>query len=376
MPTTLPSTPSGPSAATGARRRRPVVLLAGLVGAAALVGCQPPTPVVPPPAEASPVEGRPIRLCDPSACLVAWDVVDSDGDGVSDADELAAGTDPHDASSVPGLEVIAELATGRRLPSFEAGRAVFEVMPAEIQAMRAEATANPLAAFPLGAERADALARVGISSKLLAEHGIDPASDGLTLGLGPEPAADAAADGERPGLRVGGIDVQLISADGGVEEEELTPLPDLYNDGIKKVEKDGDDTIITYENGHVRLLESDGHGMELDEKGNKIVWWYRNPDADDPVAEPTDEQLAAWERLGGATIRTVEGWSSPAIDDPDVGDPYATIILVDPMLATEYATVSDAPRVTTAQPEVDPNLPDPGQPAPPTGGGPGCAGVC
>ena len=372
MHPTLTSTRSGPSRDAGTRRRRPVVaLLAGLVGAAALIGCQP--PVVPPPEETSHVEGRPIRLCDPSACLIAWDVVDSDGDGVSDADELVAGTDPYDADSVPGLEVIAELATGRRLPSFEAGRAVFEIMPAEIQAMRAEATADPFAAFPLGAERADALTRVGISSKLLAEHGIDPAAQGFTLGL--EPAATAPAVGERPAFRVGGIDVRLVSADGGVEEEELTPLPDLYNDGIKKVEKDGDDTIITYENGHVRLLESDGHGMELDEKGNKIVWWYRNPDADEPVTEPTDEQLAAWERLGGATIRTVEGWSSPQVDDPDIGDRYATIILVDPMLATEYATVSDAPRVTTAQPEVDPNLPDPGQPAPLTGG-PGCAGAC
>src|SRR5262245_20687107 len=78
------------------------------------------------------------RLCDPTGCLYAWGVVDSDNDVVSNADEIMAGTDPYKADSRPTLTQLAELLEARQLPSFEAGLAVFELVPAEILARRGE----------------------------------------------------------------------------------------------------------------------------------------------------------------------------------------------------------------------------------------------
>ena len=60
-----------------------------------------------------------VRMCDLSGCYIAWRVVDSDGDGVSDADELVAGSNPHDAASVPSLKLVATLAGKSTLPSFK-----------------------------------------------------------------------------------------------------------------------------------------------------------------------------------------------------------------------------------------------------------------
>lgn len=147
-----------------------------------------------------------LRLCDPTACYVAWSVVDSDHDGVCDADELQAGTDPYDAASRPGLKLIAELLIDRKLPSFEYGLAYLVAIPAEIIKAREELGVDPLGAFPVNG-RADALTRMGISGEQLSKFGISPDHSGFSLGLeGIEP------DGKSPGFRVNGIEASLISA--------------------------------------------------------------------------------------------------------------------------------------------------------------------
>jgi len=150
-----------------------------------------------------------LRLCDPTACYVAWSVVDSDHDGVCDADELQAGSDPYDAASRPGLKLIIDLLIDRKLPSFEYGFASMLAIPAEIIKARETLGVDPLGAFPVN-ERADALTRMGISADQLSKFGISPDHSGFSLGLeGIEPDGN----GKLADFRIGGIEASLISED-------------------------------------------------------------------------------------------------------------------------------------------------------------------
>jgi hypothetical protein len=314
-----------------------------------VTGCK---PVPPPPRLES------IRICDTSVCLFAHAVVDSDHDGVSDADELVAGTDPHDARSRPGLTVVVELAAGGKLPSFQAGLAFVQVMPVEIQAMREAGREVPVPpAIPNSPERADTLTRLGISSGLLTEHGIDVDKDGFTLGLD-----HPTQDGAPPARRVGGTDISLISAD-----DDLAPLEPLpYGGKVKEETLDGD-KFTTYKDGTVKAEWSDGGFTYMDKDGKVIYSGYSNPDADTTTTPPTDDDLARWKRIHGATVRTVEGCAIADFLGEPKKDP-GTVIHIDPELADEFMTTSDPPRVTSIQPEKDPNLPDPQRDA---GGVPG-----
>src|SRR5262245_49923201 len=65
-------------------------------------------------------KGRQIAVCQVRACLYLVDpTTDSDGDGVSDVDEKALGTDPKDPKSHPPAESLVNLLLERKLPSFE-----------------------------------------------------------------------------------------------------------------------------------------------------------------------------------------------------------------------------------------------------------------
>lgn len=287
-------------------------------------------------------ELRHIRICDLSACYYAWKVVDSDGDGYNDADEIVAGSDPYDPKSYPGLSLIVDLIGAQMLPTFEFGVGKIIINPAELQAeleARGGGTESPLAAFPLG-ERKEGLARLGLDTEQLAKHGFDAELDGLTLVLGHD-------DKDMPVRRVGGVDVRLISAgDGNVNNVVDTQRHDYG-------------TTYYLDNGDTMYVGDDGHGVRLDKDGNVLDDWYVNPDADTGSGEPTDEDIKAWERMQNATVRTVAGWSDIEVDPETLRDPNETIILIDPERSDMQADISNPPQIDTAQPESNPGLPNP-----------------
>lgn len=293
-------------------------------------------------------ELRHIRVCDLSACYYAWNVVDSDGDGYNDADEIVAGTDPYDPKSRPGLSLIVDLIGAQLLPTFEFGVGKIIVNPAELQAgleAHGGGTESPLAAFPLG-ERKDAFTRLGVDTELLAEHGYSAEFDGLTLVLG--------RDGNNaPVRRVGGVDVSLISADDGG----TTNIPPDLKVDYKEDFKDGS-TFIQYTDGSSLLISPSG---QADYRGpdGKPVKSYSNPDADTGPEEPTEEDIKAWERVHDATIRTMAGWRPISGDPDDIRDPNETIMLIDPDYPDYNGQVYDPPQIEKAQPETRPDLPNP-----------------
>ncbi|MEV4416522.1 thrombospondin type 3 repeat-containing protein [Catellatospora sp. NPDC049609] len=203
-----------------------------------------------------------LRLCDASACYVVWSVVDSDHDGVCDADELRAGTDPHDPASRPGLKLIAELLTARELPSFEYGLASLVVFPAEIMKAREELGVDLLGAFPVH-KRADALTRLGISGDQLSKFGISPEHSGFALGLEGLGSADTPA-----GVRVSGIEVGLIS--GGAKD----PTKHVFGGGVVDTDKNWrGDTVRIYADGSKETVTpiKDGVSIEItDKSGDKV----------------------------------------------------------------------------------------------------------
>lgn len=204
----------------GGRRRRFVNRALAGAGSLALVAvlAGPVSPVV-----AGDEEARLNSLlsCDPSACYVAWRVVDSDDDGYADADERAAGTDPFDAASHPGLPQLADLTLGRALPSAEYGLGVWILLPDEVveinikQAGGLEKLTEDLA-FPIPS-RGDRLEKIGIDVGRLSDLGLST-EQGLTLGFGPS----SSSGGPTFEARVGGIAKSWISAGTGIVVEKST----------------------------------------------------------------------------------------------------------------------------------------------------------
>lgn len=295
---------------------------------------------------------RHVRLCDASYCYYAWNVVDSDGDGVCDADELVAGTDPHDAHSRPAPEIIATLVGKQMLPSFEFGLGKVILYPEKLQETIEAGQQDPLATFPVG-QRKDAMTRLGLSAELMAAHGIE-VGDGFTL------VQEFDTKGGAPYRRVGGMDISLISAgddeDGGWEPLTSPEVKEIYN-------YDDGSTGYLLTNGDWIYDGADGHGLRQDKNGKILDDWYVNPDADTGAGgPPTDEQIKAWERVHGATILTVQGHEPPTVDPDGIENPRDLIVLIDPEYADYGGIVQDVPRVDKAQPETRPDLPNPQMP--------------
>jgi len=159
--------------------------------------------------------GNPV-VCEHELCLIATQsLADTDKDGFSDADEEAAGTDPLDATSHPSVLELVELTPEGLLPSFAKGLTEVVVLPTLLP------DGSDLGHRFDWPARDNALSRLGITSELLDSVGLDS-------GLGIRIQADLSATigtklGDRPHIRVAGLDVGLISAG----DDDLAPLPNL-----------------------------------------------------------------------------------------------------------------------------------------------------
>jgi hypothetical protein len=230
---------------------------AGLCPAPALAAPSAEPPADPPEERTGDRTFRTLRVCDPTACYIAWRATDSDHDGVSDADELMAGTDPHDPRSRPGLEIVVELASARELPSFEAGLGSFVLFPPEIVEMRTKDQPDLLGAFPVH-ERADSLTRLGISADLMGSVGVDPARSGMTVGLDHKTGNDGM-----PGRRVNGMDMSLISA--GTQ----SPTGSAPHGGVKGRHKNWlGDWVTDFNDGSSDTWSDEGGGHHVIEHTN------------------------------------------------------------------------------------------------------------
>ena len=297
------------------------------------------------PARAAEPELRHVRICDTSACYYAWNVVDSDGDGVCDADEITAGSDPYDRKSTPPLKIVVSLLGKGLLPTFEFGLGKVIVYPEKLQSTMEAGLKDPLTAFPVG-KRSNGMALLGVSLEMAAKNGIDAEHDGITLTLEHDPKTGV------PARRVGGVDMSLVSA-GDDEDLDLPEVKEIIN-------YDDGSTGYILTNGDSIYDGADGHGVRMDKNGKVLDDWYVNPDADTGSGEPTKEQLAAWKRVVNATKRTVANHEPVGGQDPStIIDKGGLIILIDPEYSDFVGTVSGPPRTVQAQPEYHPGLPNP-----------------
>ncbi|MEV0454159.1 thrombospondin type 3 repeat-containing protein [Catellatospora methionotrophica] len=372
-------------------------------------------------------EQRVLRLCDPTACYLAWRAYDSDRDGVCDVDEAAAGTDPHDPASRPPLRRLAELAVGRVLPTFEHGVGGFAVFPAEVLAARQRLGIDPLGAFELPA-RADTLTRLGISAQTLETYGISLERDGFSLGL----AGATAQPGLPAGVKLGRFDASLVSAGGssthfahggwvGAEAVGGATV-NRYRDGsseevtradgsVQIVYRDAANTTTGTWKGHedtrvdgaAAVAEMRGQLYQPDGEPESTYEGTSHDDVDGTddgysgVTEPADgdggyvdpdqvyggivtqELVDGVLKLRGAAASVVQGWHAPGTDGTpdDIRDP-STIMLVDDTAGSLYVLVEPTRLATVPGPEFRPDLPNPGDriPVGPPGTGGGCNGLC
>ncbi len=461
------------------RRLRAVTIAAVLTMGASLVAAAPVH-------AADPVRHyATLHLCDPTGCYLAWRVVDSDADGVSDADEIMAGTNPYDASSHPLLTVVVQLAMDRKLPSFEAGRGAFLAVPQQLLDARGAAGVDVLGAFDMGSRR-KTIEHLGMTFGEVNTKGVDlDPTHGFSLGLNGK-----GGKGSMPGIKVAGIDVALISQDGtfvnlggdpkrytfgqehggvkssrtidggmgthldfndgtsresrsdgkggavvtttdrdgskgpttriqhqdtptGSREKSTTVQPNGDVSNVTSTEtynqKDGgtsvlvvNTTLVRDENGEVtgqvvvttstyvskdgswgsnstivQSCDASGENCTTDDaiytdSDNEDDEEYVDPDANTDIV--TFEMVDKTLRVRGATITVVNGWTAPGFEnDPANPNGPGLVSLIDSDLATGYTLLSPA-RITTAQPEGRPDLPNPSLAAPTSGGT--CGRMC
>jgi hypothetical protein len=162
--------------------------------------------------------GDPLH-CDQGVCLkyVAslLEIADSDGDGFSDADEKAAGSNPEDPDSHPAVLDLLDLVAHAELPSFENRFSQVVILPEALPDGTKLDGAADLASLSeaLGAlapSRKDGLSRLGISSDLMKEMGVG-GSDVMSL------LAGFTTSKEQPAFeaRIGGMRASWISAGSG-----------------------------------------------------------------------------------------------------------------------------------------------------------------
>ena len=205
---------------------------------------------------------RKVSACLRDACILTA-AIDSDGDGVADVDEVAAGTDPYDARSRPGGRLLLEMARARKLPSYAKGFTTIVVLP----------TTAPDGSALFGGEfalpgRKSTLEKLGITSELL--KGID-----LTKGVSME-----VSDRE---LVLSSLGFARVSKGDSPSQT----IPGTFSDLFGFSPNQGSSVNSTSVNGSAhagtsQVNHSDGSkdffGWQTDEKGTKLHANYENKD--------------------------------------------------------------------------------------------------
>ena len=145
--------------------------------------------------------------CQLGICLIYMEpYLDTDGDGFSDADERAAGTDPFDRDSYPSIKQLTRLIVANELPSYRHGMSELVVLPTTTPDGR---TFLPPA---WTVDRKSALERLGLTDAKLQTLGLAGTS-GFRIQL--EHPSSASESVPFTGFRVGGIPISLISDSNG-----------------------------------------------------------------------------------------------------------------------------------------------------------------
>ncbi|MET3425008.1 hypothetical protein BJ973_004220 [Actinoplanes tereljensis] len=224
-----------------------------------------------------------LRVCDLSACYLALAVVDSDGDGTADADEIALGTDPLDASSRPPLKLVLDATLDGKLPTYELGFGTWGVFPEEfVKGLEKKWYAGGGSGLPSEVfgipTRKDTFALAGIDAGLLKDAGIDlPWINGLSFGL-----ADLTGSGKDMKIDLGRFNPSWYGA-----YENPTALWESDHGGVVDSDSDETRTANKYVDGTYSITKPDSAGCE-DTCISRTTTEYYDPELN-TIGSSTDE---------------------------------------------------------------------------------------
>lgn len=161
-------------------------------------------------------------VCDQFACLLNVSGLDSDGDGVTDDDERAYGSDPHDPNSHPPVRLLLGSALLKQLPSFLEGRTVVVGLPAADR----EASVAGVLGTPGGGKMDVAMTGLG---KRLTLEGASALTGGSVQGF-VKSLFDAKPPVTIPG-KGGGIDPTIAAGYGAGDVQQLGMTITVHRDG-------------------------------------------------------------------------------------------------------------------------------------------------
>lgn len=214
------------------------------------------------------------QRCQLGICLIYTErFIDTDGDGFSNVDEIAAGTDPFDRDSFPSINHLTTLISVNSLPSYRLGVSELVVLP----------TTTPDGRMLLPeawtTNRKSALERLGLTDERLQNLGLAGTS-GFRIQL-EHPSSDSRT-GPFTGFRVGGIPISLISdsTEAGITAKEKDILmqtarsksededPEMRSVNYRSLPKGGSSLDVVWSNGDQIQVSIQKRGEVVIRKNN------------------------------------------------------------------------------------------------------------